>query len=326
VKQLINVAANKDASRAIMYHYVRSSSGELPYFRYLPVENFEKQICWIRRNLAVPSREEFLDCVSSGRVWRGAILTFDDGFIDHWKHVLPLLKKHNMWGIFFPTVGPLTHGEILDVHKAHLVLGKVGPQRALWKLEKVIKEDEALIEAGKESLGNAYLNQDNEPSELVFKQVLNYKLSRDQKKHVLEKLMSSVFTEVEEQAIKNTLYLDRSHIRTLKESGMLIGGHTVNHPMLSDLSFDDQMVEIKAANLLLSDLLGEKISICAYPFGIKGSFNSATQRILEGLGVKLCFLDEPRDVTIDDLRDNPLALPRYDCNALPHGVSRVGNA
>ena len=40
--------------------------------------------------------------------------------------------------------------------------------------------------------------------------------------------------------------------------------------------------------------------------------------------IRSCFSLEPRDISAHDLRERPLALPRYDCIEFPHGTSRVG--
>ena len=73
----------------------------------------------------------------------GNILTFDDGLKDHiW--AAEELKKRKLTGIFFVSTQPYEKKEILDVHKSHIVLGKVGADDALKELKKIIVQEKYL--------------------------------------------------------------------------------------------------------------------------------------------------------------------------------------
>ena len=84
-----------------MYHYVRPDNHALPYFRHLHVDDFVKQIEYFGNEFGFVSREDFQECISSAKPVKGVILTFDDGFKDHSRYVLPILLKYRLWGVFF---------------------------------------------------------------------------------------------------------------------------------------------------------------------------------------------------------------------------------
>ena len=50
------------------------------------------------------------------------ILSFDDGYYDHYQYVFPVLKKFKLKGIFFPVGKPCLERSILDVNKIHFIL------------------------------------------------------------------------------------------------------------------------------------------------------------------------------------------------------------
>jgi peptidoglycan/xylan/chitin deacetylase (PgdA/CDA1 family) len=57
-------------------------------------------------------------------------------------------------------------------------------------------------------------------------------------------------------------------IRELDRSGLItIGGHTVNHRNLTELSDDDQEYEIAEGKAQLERQLGHKVRHFAYPYG-----------------------------------------------------------
>src|SRR5688500_8938666 len=101
--------------KAIMYHYVRPDHPDLPYFRHLHVDDFRKQLDHFQRDFHVLSLEELSHALSSGRpVPNGIVLTFDDGFKDHYRFVLPELAKRDIPGIFYVSTYPYLSGRLLD--------------------------------------------------------------------------------------------------------------------------------------------------------------------------------------------------------------------
>ena len=84
-----------------MYHYVRPSSEEYPFFNSLDVDVFIKQLNHFNNEYGFISKEKYFDAVSNNKNIDGVVLTFDDGLKDHFSYVLPELKKRNLWGIFY---------------------------------------------------------------------------------------------------------------------------------------------------------------------------------------------------------------------------------
>ncbi|MCV3439800.1 hypothetical protein L8W50_02465 [Campylobacter lari] len=119
--------------KTIMYHYIRNSNKNFPYFRYLSVDNFKKQLDYFEKEFGFVDYEDFLElCDKSSdyktfeRVKGKILLTFDDGFIDHFKFVMPELLKRNTFGIFFIPTGVYQRKKALDVHRIHYLVGSYG--------------------------------------------------------------------------------------------------------------------------------------------------------------------------------------------------------
>ena len=51
-----------------------------------------------------------------------ALLTFDDGYIDHYTQVLPVLMNNKLQGSFFIPARILKENSVLDVNKIHFIL------------------------------------------------------------------------------------------------------------------------------------------------------------------------------------------------------------
>ncbi len=59
------------------------------------------------------------------------LLTFDDGFIDHYTTVFPRLQRRGWSGCFFPAAVPVLQHVVLDVHKIHFILAATREPRGL---------------------------------------------------------------------------------------------------------------------------------------------------------------------------------------------------
>ena len=95
-------------------------------------------------------------------------------------------------------------------------------------------------------------------------------------------------------------------VRALHAAGVEIGGHTVNHPDLTSLSFDDARREISDGCAQLADLIGAPVDTFAYPFGFA---NEETIRAAGAAGVRAACR-----VAAEGSFDEPLNLPRQDTN------------
>jgi peptidoglycan/xylan/chitin deacetylase (PgdA/CDA1 family) len=308
--------------KAIMYHYVRPAPEGLDYFRYLHIDGFEKQLEWFAARYGFAGREEFLESVRSGIPCDGVVLTFDDGLADHCAWALPILEKHGLWGMFYVPTGPYRTGQLLDVNQIHLILGRLGGVRAAQALAGIVREDmlaHAHVAGFRE---DTYRGQDNDDATNRVKRTLNYYIGAEHRPAILATLMLEAFPEGAPPAEK--FYVSPVGLRSMWERGMVIGSHSVTHPVLSTLSEAEQAREIGDSFAQLEEMTGGKIATFCYPYGGFHSFTAKTECLLERAGCRWAFNVEPRDITSDDLTLRPRALPRYDCNMFPFGQASCG--
>jgi len=95
-------------------------------------------------------------------------------------------------------------------------------------------------------------------------------------------------------------------VRALHEAGVEIGGHTVTHPDLTKLSFEDARREIADGCAELAEIVGEPVDVFAYPFG---AASEETIRAAGAAGVRAACR-----VAAEGSFDEPLNLPRQDTN------------
>ncbi|MCB0723480.1 MAG: polysaccharide deacetylase family protein [Ignavibacteriae bacterium] len=306
--------------KSIMYHYVREPSEELPYFKFLNVDDFKQQLDFFEKEEGFVSRDDFIRAFETGETYNGVVLTFDDGFKDHFEYVLPILRERGLWGVFYIPTGPFVNKSILNVHRIHLLLGTYGGKRIFDALTGKLEDDMLTHKDIKEFTTNTYDKQDNDAYTKMVKRILNYYIGYEFQGPVVIELMKEFLNE--DELIKD-FYVSQEEIKKMHDEGMIVGSHTVNHPVMSKLSDDEQRNEVADSFGFLDGATGGlQIRTFCYPYGGFHSFNEQSEKILIQNGCKFAFNVESRSIEPADLLDRPTALPRYDCNEFPHGQCR----
>ena len=118
----------------VMYHYVRDlAHSRYPAIKGLDAARFDGQLDYIAKHYRVVGLPEMFAAVRGGGVLphNACLLTFDDGFIDHYTTVFPRLQRRGWSGCFFPAAVPVLQHVVLDVHKIHFILAATREPRGL---------------------------------------------------------------------------------------------------------------------------------------------------------------------------------------------------
>jgi peptidoglycan/xylan/chitin deacetylase (PgdA/CDA1 family) len=303
----------------IVYHYVRN----LPRTRYprikgLLTKKFEGQLDYVAKHYNICSVKQVLSAIQLGHELppKPCLLTFDDGFVDHYVTVFPRLEERGIVASFYPPGRAVEEHRVLDVHKIHFVLASLGDVRGLIKhifalLEKyrgeyVIPDDKELYET--------YARQGRyDPPEVVFvKRLLQRGLPAKVRSAVVDELFRRYVSE-DEETFADDLYMNMDQLRCMARHGMEIGGHGYNHVWLETLSGNDQAEEIRHTVDFLARIYGWKPSdwVMCYPHG---SYDITT---LELLRETKCALGLTGRVGLVADFSRPLELNRLDTNDLP---------
>lgn len=226
--------------------------------------------------------------------------TFDDGTIDHYKYVYPILKKYNVKGIFF-ICSNIFNNEILDIHFIHRLIAKVDIDILYEDIKKYILEKNI----NTNDLKLISTQYDNEKERFV-KQMLQFVLPENIRKECLKFLIKKY--EIESHF--EEYYISEENVKEMIENGMEFGIHTISHKRLTLMSKQEKQKEI-GENMKIAKnkkILGD---ICAlsYPFG---SYDDETIKLLEDNGIDLGF-------AIKTTSQNNLSryeIQRHDANEL----------
>lgn len=303
--------------QVVMYHYVRPSSEDLPHLRYLALDGFRRQLDHLGATVGFATRDEVLAALTGGPVPSGAVLTFDDGLRDHVEFVLPELVARGLWGFFFVASAPHVEGVVLDVHRIHHLLGRHGGSACLRALDEMVATSELAASPEARRAAAAYAGQDGDDATTTFKRLLNHVVPSAGRAEVLAGVEEALGQPPGEAA---ALYATTEGLGALVDAGSVVGSHGHSHRMMAGLSPEEQADEVaRSFSWLDATLPPPPVRTYCHPYGGDHTFTPDTEGILAAAGCVASFSVEPRDVTAADVCTRPQALPRWDCNRLPHG-------
>src|SRR5689334_9574908 len=101
-----------------MYHYVRDAArSRYPGINGLSVDQFKGQLEYIGRHYEVIGAQELSEAIMRKQALpaNAMLLTFDDGYKDHFETVFPILDQMGLTACFFPVGKAVRENVVLDV-------------------------------------------------------------------------------------------------------------------------------------------------------------------------------------------------------------------
>lgn len=305
----------------VTFHYVRdAASSRFPHLKALAVADFQAHLDWLCRHYEPVDYPTMHGALAGGEVLapRTALLTFDDGFIDHYTTVLPILLQRKLSGVFFVPTACLTQPRMLNVHRTHFLLAQLGPQRLREEVAARSGRIRGAASGARAALESLY-RWDERPDAAV-KRWLNYELPYA----AADDLLRDLFVEHlgDECSFAASLYCNRSMLQEMSRAGMALGGHTWSHRVLSRLSQREQQMEVGRAPALIRALTAQRLVPFCYPYGLASTYTALTKQTLERAGYASGFTVRPGPVRFH--RADLFELPRTDVRDLPpHAPSPV---
>ena len=292
----------------IMYHYVRDlKNSKFPNIKGLDIKEFVQQINYLKKRYNIISIEDFYHGnynINSNN----CILTFDDGYIDHYEYVFDVLLKNNIKGAFYAPVNVIENNLVLDVNKIHTILACADENKILTRLKfhynKLFLEEK--IESKISSINTNYGYDSN--NTVIIKKLLQSVLDYKTRQIICNALLED-FVQISESELFKSLYMTKNHIIEMIDNGMHFGSHGKEHFRFTSLNSEQQELEIKASiNFLKSVYKNDFLLTMCYPYG---DYNNNTLDLVKKYNFKLGLTTIQKKY---ELSDDILQIPRYDTN------------
>ena len=240
--------AGPRALSVLAYHRVLARPDPL-----LPAEpdaaEFEARMRWVKSNFNVLPLGAAVQALRDDRLPRRALcVTFDDGYANNHAIALPILRRLGLPATFFVATGFLDGGCMFNDLVIEAVRRAPGPDLRLEDL----------------GLGHHALASVEQRARAIEGILSSLKYFQPGRRH-------QVAAEVALRAGAAgpaDLMMTSDQVRSLHEAGMSVGAHTVNHPILAEISATEARDEMAQSRARLEEITGAPVRLFAYPNGM----------------------------------------------------------
>lgn len=269
----------------------------------------------------------FDDRLLSAREWRekrlvgqlkdGEIcLTFDDGLRCQFDIALPVLQARNLTAFWFPYTGPLAgEPDRLELYRYFRTVRFANIDafyaafNDAWNalpLRDSVHEGLRDFDPGKYLAEYPFYSD----GDRQFRFIRDRLLTGDAFFRVMDEMLAADGFDAD--GARQTLWMDKAHLRSLHSDGHVVGLHSHTHPTkITALSRDRQIWELETNTTWLKQITGAEPDCMAYPCG---DYDEGLLSLLRDQGIRLGFQSKLADT------EGAMEIPRLD-----HAIALTNN-
>jgi peptidoglycan/xylan/chitin deacetylase (PgdA/CDA1 family) len=272
--------------------------------------SFDALCGWLRTWFNVLPLAQALQMLGAGQLpARPLAITFDDGYADNCTVALPILQRHGLNATFFISTGFLDGGIMWN-------------DRVIESIRCVSQPVLDLRNAAGLDLGLHPLGSVAERRQAIASLLRRIKhLPPAQRDAAVAAVAAAARAE-----LPRDLMLTTPQLLALRDAGMGLGAHTINHPILAKLDRAAAEREIVGGRDQLQALIGQRVGLFAYPNGKPGDdFTDVHAELARRAGFDAAVTTA---WGVANARSDPFRTPRFtpwDRTRVRFGLRMVGN-
>ncbi len=237
----------------LIFHRVLRQPDEL-FPGEVDARQFDDICRWVKQWFNVLPLDEAVRRLEAGTLPSRALsITFDDGYEDNESVARPILQKHGLTATFFVATGFLDGGRMWN----DTIIESV----RLTRLQALDLSAWTQADFGHHDLSTPGLRRT----------AIDVIIGQAKYLEPAERLRFTRFlAEAAQVDVPDDLMMRSDQVRSLRRAGMQVGAHTVSHPILAKLGDQEARHEMSHSKQHLEALLGEPVTLFAYPNGRPG--------------------------------------------------------
>ncbi len=259
---------------ALAYHRI-GSPDDSPFDHGLwsaTPEQLDEHLRFLRASFDLITPRD-LDSALGSRTGRFALVTFDDGYRDNHATALPILQANGVPATFFITTGFIDQ-----------------PRLAWWdEVSWMVRTMRRRHVQGTFAGTSIDVDASADVDAAVRRLLRTYKQLPPELTSTYLDWLGETTGRGRYDGPVGDLWMTWDMVRDLRDSGMEIGGHTDNHPVLARLSPVDQGRELARCKQRIEEELGTAMTSFSYPVGGRDAFDRVSQSWLAAAGVRHAF-------------------------------------
>lgn len=226
--------------------------------KHLPLDSFVTHLKTLKKSWRVIALSEMVAGLRAGDEMRGTIaITFDDGYENNVLKAAPILADFNMPASFF------------------IATDFIGTNKWIWtdRVEVLIRHTKAkTVFFASRNIGFSLDSEGGKNITIKEIKAALKGLGNMEKLAAIEALGRELRDDLNDVPSGDQRFMSWDQVRSLSESGFEVGGHTMSHPILSRLPFEDAKKEILGCCERIKTELGKCSPIFCYPNGKSGDY------------------------------------------------------
>jgi peptidoglycan/xylan/chitin deacetylase (PgdA/CDA1 family) len=257
--------ASLDRLSVLIYHRVPAEPDDLLSGEPDAAE-FERTMRWVKSTFNVIPLADGVEGIKTGKLPPRALsITFDDGYANNATVAAPILQRLGLHATFFIATGFLDGGRMFNDTVIEAVRGC-----------RVTSLDLEPLGLGRHP--TATLADRRQAIDAIL-QGIKYRPEAERGE------LAECVAAVAGVAPPTNLMMTSEQVAGLARSGFALGGHTVTHPILSQIGSDRARDEIARGRARLEELASSPIRLFAYPNGKPvRDYDQAATRLVRELG------------------------------------------
>ncbi len=254
----------------LTYHSLSSLDAEPEINKnpYRTESAFTEDIIFIKNNFNVLSLKEFLEINNKGGKFpeRSLLITFDDGLAIQYDHMYPILKSHNIPATFFINNAFIDNRDLHYERKKYIILRKLNETQdnsVEKKISKAVSKD---------------CSDDFKLKNFIHE--LEYK-----SKNTLDTVADELGIAFTDYLNEHKIYLTTQQIDIMLKNNMTIGGHSIDHPVFTELSIEDQVNQTLSCVNDLASRFQLDYKAFAFPYNDRALDTALFERINDSIDV-----------------------------------------
>ena len=227
------------------------------------MENFEKQILFLKENYSIISGEQLADIITNKRLFppKACLITFDDGWRDNYTHAFPILKRYRVPAIIFISTDYIGTDKMFWHEKLKKILIKMPDSVDRQNLKKVLDQwppdvAKSIFDILKSSLSRRY--------PIINDLIIFLKGFDPQKNDELNFKLETLFHNDDDNS---PVMLSWEQVKEMSQSNICFGSHTKSHAILTQISKNKLPEELGGSKKGIEDRLGKPVYFLSYPNG-----------------------------------------------------------
>lgn len=265
----------KNELTILLYHGVTASvSRGIENFsgKHITADAFEKQMKYIKMNCNLMSIDDIVEFKIEEKDYpeNAVAVSFDDGFENNHSVAAPILKKYQIPSVFYISTGFISANRMFWVDQIEDTINRA--------------ENRSISIDG---IGDFDLKSYDDKLSALVKIKKNCKIvSSEKKNEIISNLISQTGTEPNSSASDNYKTMSWSQVKDLACNPLFtIGGHTVNHEILTKLDHAKMRYEAFSSIKTVNDRLGQTCRHFSYPEGQADHYSDGVISTLKEAGV-----------------------------------------